>query len=86
MRNYDFVEGTEFEGLMPHAIDANGGIGVKEDQPNVAYHGFKALGHDQLEIVDVAKFYEGGEGGESTDGGATSGTTGDTTSGTTGGN
>ena len=26
LMNYDFIEGTEFEGLMPKAIDAAGGV------------------------------------------------------------
>lgn len=58
MKRYDFIEGTEFEGLMPHAIDAKGGIGTREGQPLVEFMGAKALGHDQLEVVDVEKFFE----------------------------
>lgn len=58
MMRYDFVEGIEFEGLMPKAIDANGGIGVTKEQPNVEFMGARALGHDQLEVVDVEKFFE----------------------------
>ena len=58
MQNYDFVEGTEFEGLMPKAIDAAGGVGTNENQPTVEFMGAKALGHDQLEVVDVEKFFE----------------------------
>lgn len=58
MRRYDFVEGVEFEGLMPKAIDAAGGVGVNDKQPNVEFMGARALGHDQLEVVDVEKFFE----------------------------
>ena len=39
MKRYDFIEGTEFEGLMPHAIDAKGGIGTREGQPLVEFMG-----------------------------------------------
>ena len=58
MRRYDFVEGVEFEGLMPKAIDAADGVGVNDKQPNVEFMGARALGHDQLEVVDVEKFFE----------------------------
>ena len=58
LMNYDFKEGTEFDGLMPKAIDANGGVGTNENQPTVEFMGAKALGHDQLEVVDVEKFFE----------------------------
>jgi hypothetical protein len=56
--NYDFVEGIEFEGLMPKAIDAAGGVGVNDNQPKVEFMGAKALGHEPLEVVDVEKFFE----------------------------
>ena len=59
MMNYDFIEGTEFVGLMPKAIDANGGVGTNDEQPVVEFMGAKALGHDQLQTVDVEKFFEG---------------------------
>jgi hypothetical protein len=59
LMNYDYVEGIEFEGLMPHAIDKIGGVGVNDNQPNVHFMGVEALGHDQLEIVDAAKLFEG---------------------------
>lgn len=58
MKRYDFVEGVDFEGLMPKAIDAAGGVGVNDKQPNVGFMGAAALGHDQLEVVDVEKFFE----------------------------
>lgn len=58
MRRYDYVEGVEFEGLMPKAIDAASGVGVNDKQPNVGFMGAAALGHDQLEVVDVEKFFE----------------------------
>ena len=58
MMNYDFIEGTEFEGLMPKAIDAAGGVGTNDKQPGIEFMGAKALGHDQLQVVDVEKFFE----------------------------
>lgn len=58
MNTYDYVEGTEFDGLMPKAIDAAGGVGTNEEQPTVEFMGAKALGHDQLQVVDVEKFFE----------------------------
>ena len=64
MMNYDHVEGIEFEGLIPHAIDAIGGVGVNDDQPNVHFMGVKALGHDQMEVVDVEKLFESEGGSE----------------------
>ena len=69
MMNYDFIEGIEFEGLMPKAIDKIGGVGHSDE--NVSFFGFEARGMDSLEVVDVEKVFgeggseEGGEGGES---------------------
>lgn len=72
LMNYDFIEGTEFEGLMPKAIDAAGGVGTNEDQPTVEFMGAAALGHDQLQVVDVEKFFEEkGAASDSSDTGAT---------------
>jgi len=62
MMNYDFVEGTEFNGLMPKAIDAIGGVGVNDEQPVVEFMGFRALGSDPLEIVDAEKVFGEQEG------------------------
>lgn len=56
MMNYDFIEGTEFEGLMPKAIDKTGGVGSSEE--NVHFMGVAARGMDALEVVDVEKFFE----------------------------
>jgi len=66
LKNYDFVEGTEFEGLMPAVMETLGDDYVtgKSDEI-VAMHGFKALGSDALEVIDIEAFYESGsEGGE----------------------
>lgn len=56
MMRYDFVEGIEFEGLMPKAIDKIGGVGSSEE--NVHFMGYKALGSDALEVVDVEKVHK----------------------------
>lgn len=59
MMNYDFIEGIEFEGLMPKAIEKIGGVGASEE--NVEFCGFKALGSDALEVIDNEKLFEGDE-------------------------
>lgn len=67
LKNYDFVEGTEFEGLMPAVMETLGDDYVtgKSDEI-VAMHGYKALGSDALEVIDIEAFYESGsEGGNS---------------------
>lgn len=68
LNTYDFVEGTDFEGLMPAVMETLGDDYVtgKSDE-NVHYHGFMALGSDSLEVIDIEAFYksEGGEGNES---------------------
>ena len=74
MMNYDFVEGTEFEGLMPKAIDANGGVGTNDEQPTVKFMGGHR-GHDQLQVVDVEKFFEEQASGSSGEGGDQGGQT-----------
>lgn len=51
LNTYDFNEATDFEGLMPKAIDALGGVGTSEEV--VEWMGDKALGSDSLEVVDV---------------------------------
>jgi hypothetical protein len=65
LKNYDYVEGTEFEGLMPAVMETLGDDYVtgKSDEI-VAMHGFKALGSDALEVIDIEAFYDGGSEGE----------------------
>lgn len=55
LSTYDFVEGTDFEGLMPAVMETLGEDYVtgKSDE-NVHYHGFMALGSDSLEVIDIA--------------------------------
>lgn len=83
MMNYDFIEGTEFEGLMPKAIEKIGGIGASEESvalfPDATDVSATTVfrGHDALEVVDVEKLFDGGnsveeggeEGGEGNEGG-----------------
>ena len=79
LMNYDFVEGVEFEGLMPKAIDKIGGVGHSDE--NVPFFGFEALGMDSLEVVDVEKAFdkggseEGSGNGESNESGNEGGNT-----------
>lgn len=78
LKNYDFVEGTEFEGLMPAVMETLGDDYVtgKSDEI-VAMHGYKALGSDALEVIDIEAFYESGsEGSNSGNQGAEGGDSG----------
>lgn len=66
MMNYDFIEGTGFEGLMPKVIEKVGGIGWSDEYtalfPDcVAASGKGATfrGHDALEVVDVRAAFSG---------------------------
>lgn len=55
MKKYDFIEGIDFDGLMPHAIDKTAGIG----ESKVSTHFYaQHMGMESLTIVDVASFYE----------------------------
>ena len=49
--DYGFVEGVEFEGLMPEATEKIGGIGASDVV--VRMHGAEAKGSDALEVVDI---------------------------------
>lgn len=53
MKNYDFVEGADFEGMVPKVINDVGGIGSGS---SVAFMGVAALGSDPLEVVDFAPY------------------------------
>jgi hypothetical protein len=79
LKNYDYVEGTEFEGLMPAVMETLGDDYVtgKSDEI-VAMHGYKALGSDALEVIDIEAFYESGsEGGKEGGDSGNQGTEGD---------
>lgn len=74
LKNYDFVEGTEFEGLMPAVMDTLGDDYVTgKSEEVVEMHGFKALGSDALEVVDIEAFYKSSEGGNEGGNGGNSG-------------
>lgn len=76
MMDYGFIEGSEFEGLMPKVIEKIGGVGASETNvslfPDVAKTNAvpEFLGHDALEVVDIEKAFDGEGGGESSDGGS----------------
>lgn len=56
LMNYNFVEGTEFEGIMPEAAEKIGTIG--DSDVSVEMHGMDAKGSDALEVVDIEKVFE----------------------------
>lgn len=72
LRNYDFVEGTEFTALMPKVLEqAPGTVGLPESAVTVPYMGMKVNGNEPMEVVDVEKFFEGEGGNEGGEGGNT---------------
>lgn len=88
MKRYDFIEGTEFEGLVSKAIDAAPGtVGMSD----VSVHFFdSSRGSDAMMVADIWAFFdkksdEGGEGGGEDSGSTESGSTesGSTESGST---
>ena len=54
--NYDFKEGTAFDGLMPKAAEIIGTIGASDT--SVHMHGMDANGVDSLEVMDNSKAFE----------------------------
>lgn len=62
LSTYDYVEGAEFEGLMPAAAEKVGVVGNSEEV--VEMHGRLAKGMDALEVVDIEAAFEGGEEAE----------------------
>lgn len=51
--DYGFVEGIDFEGLMPSASEKIGVIGASDVV--VKMHGADAKGSDALEVIDIEK-------------------------------
>ena len=54
MKEYGFVEGTAFEGLMPKTMEILGDdycIGVNDNQPVVHSFDVRGKGHDQMKVV-----------------------------------
>jgi hypothetical protein len=81
LSNYDYVEGTEFSGLMPQVMTKVDTIGSAET--SVHYLGYEARGYDAMEVVDIEAIMEGESNNSTTTGGNE---TGGEESGTTGGN
>ena len=55
LNHYGFVEGMDFEGLMPSAAEKIGTIGASDVV--VKMHGFDAKGMDALEVIDIEKVF-----------------------------
>lgn len=54
--DYGFIEGVDFEPLMPAAAEKIGVIGGSD--VIVEAHGHYAKGMDALEVVDIEKVFE----------------------------
>ena len=54
--DYGFIEGIEFEQLMPAAAEKIGVVGGSD--VIVEAHGYHAKGMDSLEVVDIEKAFE----------------------------
>ena len=54
--DYGFIEGVDFEPLMPAAAEKIGVIGGSD--VIVEEHGRHAMGMDSLEVVDIEKVFE----------------------------
>ena len=54
--DYGFIEGVDFEPLMPAAAEKIGVIGGSD--VIVEAHGYHAKGMDSLEVVDIEKVFE----------------------------
>lgn len=79
LNQYDYVEGIEFNGLMPKLMEADGVDTTGTSDTNVKFFGFNAKGSDSLEVVDINALNED-------ESGSTSGETSGSTSGGTIGN
>lgn len=58
LNTYDFVEGTEFEALMPAVFKKLPTIGTTEEKKNVNFFENFHRGSDYLEVVDTQKIFE----------------------------
>ena len=54
--DYGFIEGIEFEPLMPAAAEKIGVVGGSD--VIVEAHGYHAKGMDSLEVVDIEKAFK----------------------------
>jgi hypothetical protein len=55
---YDYIEGTEFEGLMPAVLKKLPTIGATEEKKNINFFENFQRGNDYLEVVDTQKMYD----------------------------
>lgn len=58
LNTYDYIEGTEFEGLMPAVLKKSPTIGATEEKKNINFYENFHRGSDYLEVVDIQKMYE----------------------------
>ena len=78
LNQYDYVEGIEFNGLMPKLMEADGVDTTGTSDTNVKFFGFNAKGSDSLEVVDIDALNEKeseseGNGGNEGNGGENGG-------------
>lgn len=55
MKKYDFIEGIDFDGIMPKVMEKSGEIG--DSEKNVHFFG-GFMGGDALTVVDIDAFYK----------------------------
>ena len=56
LNEYGYIEGTEFEGLMPAAMEILGDencVGLTDEMPTVSVLGKKAKGFDPMEVIST---------------------------------
>jgi len=58
LNQYDFIEGTKFDGLMPKLMEIEGVKTTGTSDVNVKCFGFNAKGSDALEVIDVVALQE----------------------------
>ena len=66
LNQYDQIEGIEFDGLMPKFMDAIGATTGNSDKYKKMFE-FHPNGSDSLEVVDIDKIMENGDGNDSGD-------------------
>ena len=67
LNQYDFIEGADFDGLMPKVMEALG-MTIGTSDKSVKWFGADGKGMDSLEVIDEEEIMnssdEGGEGGD----------------------
>lgn len=58
LNQYDYTESTEFDGLIPAVIEAEGVESIGGNENSVKSFGKEAKGSDALEVIDVEAFYD----------------------------